>query len=402
MTDSDDNNEYEKVGEYVAIYRRGDKWYVNFQHDGKQHRQSLRTTSMKEARRRALRVERQLVNGDFKAPKKAPTIDTVVALYLTHLEAENRASKTLTKYKKVFERVIDLASRLHRRNILGIDLAFMDIFRQDRAAAECSPKTIYCESIVVRQLVTFAITRGLILSDPLNGVKIREPKPTPQPCWTPDELELILAASKGAQRIAFTILADTGLRVGELRWLTWEDVDFKRNVILIRPKSDWRPKSGDQRTVPISDRVRACLVSLPRHSPWVLTAAPSPRHPRGDQQMSERRLLRSLKRVLKGVDLPGHLHTFRHTFISKALASGIPESLVRRWAGHVDEKIIRLYTHISSPDSQAAMKKLSSSVSPVTPLNSPENYNESDDKEVEKPAQNQHSSQEPSDGADAK
>src|SRR5205823_8484629 len=55
--------------------------------------------------------------------------------------------------------------------------------------------------------------------------------------------------------------------------------------------------------------------------------------------------------------LDGHLHTFRHAFISTALTHGIPEAIVREWVGHVDRDIMRLYTHIASESSQAAMRR---------------------------------------------
>ncbi len=89
----------------------------------------------------------------------------------------------------------------------------------------------------------------------------------------------------------------------------------------------------------------------------MVTAPPSPRYPRGDHQVSGRRLLGVLKRVLRRLGLPGHLHTFRHAFISTALTQGIPEALVREWVGHVDPDIMKLYTHIASQASQAAMKR---------------------------------------------
>jgi integrase len=167
-----------------------------------------------------------------------------------------------------------------------------------------------------------------------------------------------LAASPTPQRFAFTILAETGMRVGELRWLTWDDVDFAHNVLHIRPKDEWRPKSGDQRAIPISPTVKQVLDTLPRRARWVLTAERSPVHPRGDGPLSERRLLASLKRVLQPLGLRGHLHTFRHSFISHALSSGIPEAVVRAWVGHVDRDVIRLYTHILDADSQTAMQRL--------------------------------------------
>jgi hypothetical protein len=56
--------------------------------------------------------------------------------------------------------------------------------------------------------------------------------------------------------------------------------------------------------------------------------------------------------------LPGHLHTFRHSFISHALTSGVPPAIVRTWVGHVDEEIMKVYTHIADRQSRAAMDKM--------------------------------------------
>ena len=66
-----------------------------------------------------------------------------------------------------------------------------------------------------------------------------------------------------------------------------------------------------------------------------------------------------LQRVLEILNLPGKIHTFRHFFVSNALEKGIPTATVRSWVGHVDDKIIALYTHTHDDASQAAMRRLS-------------------------------------------
>ena len=53
------------------------------------------------------------------------------------------------------------------------------------------------------------------------------------------------------------------------------------------------------------------------------------------------------------------MHTFCRAFIWRALTAGVPESVVRDWVGHVDRDVLRLYTHIASATSQAAMRGLS-------------------------------------------
>lgn len=73
--------------------------------------------------------------------------------------------------------------------------------------------------------------------------------------------------------------------------MTWDDVDFESNVLHIRPKAGWKPKTGDARRVPMTDRVRTILAGRERDFLWVFTAAPSRKYPDGGNQISERRLI---------------------------------------------------------------------------------------------------------------
>jgi integrase len=217
------------------------------------------------------------------------------------------------------------------------------------------------ETVIIRQLVNFALSRKLIAADPLAGLKIKKAKPKRQPFWTWPQINQILQAVDEPHYKVLLLLADTGMRIGEAKWLTWDDIDFKRNVILIRAKDDWKSKNGEERTVPMSRRLRRSLEELPRDFRWVFTAAPSRKYPNGDHQISERRLLQYLKRVLKRLELSGHLHTFRHSFVSHALTKGTPEAVVREWVGHLDKDVLKLYTHIADESSQNAMERLDGS-----------------------------------------
>jgi integrase len=351
---------YEKIGEAVSIFQRNGRWYANFQHNGKQQRKSLRTKSKKQARRKALLLEADLLSGRYERPVAAPSIEKTFDDYLAHLRAEDKAAKTLTKIELVRRRVLELAEKRHVRSILDLDLDFIDAYRALPTAAgkKPAPKTISNHLVIIRQLVNFALGRGKIQRDPLKGLRLKKPKPRPQPCWTRSEVERILAAAKAPHLPSLVLLAETGMRVGELRWLTWDDIDFAQGAIKIRPKDGWKPKTGDQRTIPMSRDARAQLECLPRGARWVATAAPSHRYPDGKHQISDRRLLQYLKRVLRRLSLRGHVHTFRHSFISHALTQGIPDAIVRQWVGHVDQEILRHYTHIADAASRAAMQRL--------------------------------------------
>jgi integrase len=252
-----------------------------------------------------------------------------------------------------------LADERKAKDLSGINLKFIDAYRRLRTDEGAQPKTRYTETVIIRQLVNFALSRDMLTTDPLKGLSVKKPRPTPQPCWTAEEVRRILAASADDIRPALMLLAETGLRFGEMAWLTWEDVDLQAEVLRIRPKDGWRPKTGDQRAVPLSPTLLQLLASIPRKFRWVHTMPASRQNPESGRQWTERRLLAGLKRVLKKLSLPGKIHTFRHSFISAALLNGTPPAIVRKWVGHVDPRIIDLYTHVHDVASQEAMRRLS-------------------------------------------
>jgi site-specific recombinase XerD len=108
----------------------------------------------------------------------------------------------------------------------------------------------------------------------------------------------------------------------------------------------------------MSDQLCEMLKAMPKNGRWVFTARVTRRHPDAGRQISEQRLLQYLKRVLKRLGLKGHLHTFRHSFISFAAYEGIPERVLRQWIGHVDREILDWYFHLADAQSQQAMKRL--------------------------------------------
>ncbi len=356
----------EKVGEQVRIFRRDTIWTATYQLHGRQKRTSLKTSNKKNAVKLALEIDRRLATGESPAPPDNCTIAAAIAAYDECLVAERRSAKTLNKYRFVLRFAEKLAERLGRSLLSQLDLPFVDKYRVERAKS-CSPKTIYTEVVIVRQLVKFGLTRRMIADDPLLGMRIPKPKPTHQPCFEPEQIEQILEFATDAHRPTFLLLAETGLRFGEATWLTWQDIDFKRNVIHVRSKDGWRSKTGDERAVPMSLRLAIFLKSHSRRARWVLTAMPTSRHPDQGRQISERRALAALKRILKRLEIAGKLHTFRHAFISRCLTLGIEESVVRSWVGHVDPAIMRLYTHISSKVSQERIQRLTPDVGCRTP-----------------------------------
>ena len=75
-----DSNESEKVGERVRIFKRGATWHANYQFNSRQQRQSLNTDNKKTAIRKAIRLDRQLADGELPTKVEPATIaDAITA-----------------------------------------------------------------------------------------------------------------------------------------------------------------------------------------------------------------------------------------------------------------------------------------------------------------------------------
>ncbi len=137
---NESKTQYERVGEHVAIFRRGGTWHAYYRLDGRPVRQSLKTISKKEARRKALAIERDLVNGELHRPVRAPLIENVVEEYISHLRASGRSEKTIAKYMFTFRLVLELAEKRGITRVDQLDLAFINAFRLERNTHRENPK----------------------------------------------------------------------------------------------------------------------------------------------------------------------------------------------------------------------------------------------------------------------
>ena len=151
--------EKERVGELVTMYLRGQTWWASYQLDRRQQRESLKTSNRKEARRKAPIIEVELQRGRRAAPVPQVAIATATAEYLAHLKVEGLAPKTLVKYEKVLETMLQVAYERRLVNLSQLNLRFMDHDRRQRKDAGRSPKTIHNETTIIRQRVNLALSR---------------------------------------------------------------------------------------------------------------------------------------------------------------------------------------------------------------------------------------------------
>jgi integrase/recombinase XerD len=326
--------------------------------DREQQRVSLNTRSKKEARRRAIQIDAELISGKYRPQKRAPFIRDAVKTYMDYLKTEDRREGTLKRYGPELERFADFAAMHRVTRLNAVNVSLMDKYRAWRVEQGAAPATLHHETTVIKQFVNYAHEREMIATNPLKKMKLKKPKQAAPVAYTLDEVEAILGKAHERYRPIFELLAFTGLRIGELEWLTWGDVDFEKGFVKIRAKDDWKPKDGDDRSVPMNQRVRRLLDGLPRDGRWVFVGPPCPTYPKGGQRISGRRALRAVKSAAKKARVAAKkrtLHTFRHFFASFYANNGIEMAKLMTWMGHSSAEMVMRYYTLNDDESRRAM-----------------------------------------------
>jgi integron integrase len=199
---------------------------------------------------------------------------------------------------------------------------------------------------------------------------------------TVDEVRRTFLHAEGAPLLIAQLLYGTGMRILEALRLRVKDIDFERNLIVVR-----EAKGGKDRVVMLPESLRAALIvqcekakaiwqldrdekregvelphalavkypraplSLAWH--WVFPQATLSIDPRSGVQRRHhfyddtfrRALASAFKRA--GIIKPASPHTLRHSFATHLLQSGADIRTVQTLLGHADVKTTMIYTHVA-------------------------------------------------------
>ena len=221
---------------------------------------------------------------------------------------------------------------------------------------------------------------GLLIRNVAKLVKPPRAAPRKIKTLSPSESRALIKGSVGHSDEALFVLAiTTGLRIGELLALRWEDLEIDKRSLRVMQSITWHrggwsmdePKtSGSRRQVTLSDRASRALLShqarqaesrLIAGSLWNeynLIFASGVGTPRSTQNVTER----SFRPLLKRLGLPNiRFHDLRHTAASLLLAEGIHPKIVSEMLGHASVQItLDTYSHVTPTMQRAAANAMDS------------------------------------------
>ena len=232
-----------------------------------------------------------------------------------------------------------------------------------------------CHSLCRRALEQ-AVTEGLIVQNPAEGCKLPPVRRKEMQILSREELQklLIQAKEEGYYEVFLLELA-TGLRVGELTALQWDDLNFKtgelrieRQVyrsngeLLIQP-----PKTkASIRTVilppPVVEALRIYKQTV--SSQWIF---PSPK--KEDAPLAPAAASHRLAKILNHAGCKKvRFHDLRHIFATNALEHGMDIKTLSTIIGHVSSATtLNVYAHVTDDMQRHAAAKIDLGIGKVEP-----------------------------------
>ena len=146
---------------------------------------------------------------------------------------------------------------------------------------------------------------------------------------TKDEVAGLLAHMEGVTALLARLLYGTGMRLMEGMRLRIKDINFERNVIIVR-----EAKGAKDRVVMLPHSLAPALrlQMLAARAQWE----------------ADRQVQRALKKPVAGAGIvkPVSVHTLRHSFATHLLQAGTDIRTVQELLGHSDVSTTMIYTHV--------------------------------------------------------
>lgn len=147
-------------------------------------------------------------------------------------------------------------------------------------------------------------------------------------------------------RTMLSLIYSCGLRRSELLNLKPNDIDSKRNIILIR-----QGKGRKDRIAPLSEKIIVMLreyYKMYRPITWLFEGQ------KKNEQYNERSLSSVLKQALAKakINKPVSLHWLRHSYATHLLEAGTDLHYIQEILGHKSSKTTEIYTHVSTKSIQ--------------------------------------------------
>ena len=264
--------------------------------------------------------------------------------------------RTYNRYKSICE--LHLIKDLGEYELEELKPNVLQDFLLKKIDGNYSTNTIKGIVSVLKQALRLAITLEFVDKEYCSNLKMPSSEEKEISVFTKKEQQVIESFClnhKKRNYIGIVICLYTGIRLGELLALTWNDIDFNSNLLTINKTSysakvdgktqiivDKPKTKKSNRVIPLPNQLVKLLKIIKKesNSKYVITT-------RNSGMVGNRSYQRTFKFILKKVNVPyRNFHSLRHTFATNAIELGMDVKTLAEILGHTNAMItLNRYSH---------------------------------------------------------
>jgi integrase len=323
-----------------------EKWYSNIQINGKRIRRALSIYYAKS----------QTMLNEMKEAGKASRHGTTPKnmswdFFTQEILRKKKLKKNSTYY--AYKRAYDLVSEVsHVRLIEHMTPDRLDTIQTRLLEKGYAPVAV---ARSIRAVITTMRRAEDLKYVPMQNwrlVEWKEPKGRLD-FYEVENYKELLSKLSGVWRTSAWLMGQAGLRLGEVLFLEWKDIQFENHRIIFRskPQYNWSIKDDEDldmvRTIPMTKGLEGYLRSIARPQGFVLSHGCSRRLDVYGKQLT--RALGDTKVRTYENEL-GHPHLLRHTFGSHLAQGGASDQYIQACMGHKSSRMVKIYSHLRPAD----------------------------------------------------
>ena len=360
---------------------------VGIMADGKQKRKSLYGKTRQEVSVKMTDLMNSLQKGLITNPTEV-TLSEWLDTYMLKYKKPYVKPPTYVTYTVKVENHIKPAIGRYKLKTLRQDI--IQDFVGYLTTKGLAPATVVAIYKLLHNALERAVDAGFIARNVSDRVQLpKVPKPKIKALSKEEQAVFVEKAKETYMGDMYIFDLCTGMRLGELLGLTWEDVDWDNQQWHINwtiskvidpdnPEDRWHldfgsPKTeASKRTIPLHQTAIKLLLDVKERQEKNKVAAGAAYEDNDlvfctklGRPQDPINMRRTFYRICDKAELTGfHPHCLRHTFASRGVEEKVDVRVMQRFLGHANiQETVNTYTHIQADTARSQMELLADVVS---------------------------------------
>lgn len=211
---------------------------------------------------------------------------------------------------------------------------------------------------IIKAALSQAVSFEIIQKEYSNKIKLPAPTEKPVNAFEKQEqqkIEQYCLNSKKQNHIGIVICLYTGLRIGELLALTWDDIDFANGLMKVDKEAYKIKQNGVWHTIIDKPKTKSSIRVIPLPRTLLSKLKDIKKKSKNEHIISTREnkvvdtrsYQKTFERILRKLNIPyKNFHSLRHTFATRAVELGIDVKSLAEIMGHKNPTVtLQRYTH---------------------------------------------------------